>query len=465
MQIIGMLKKTGLMFLGIVIGLILVELCLTAAESIYSSWFQNSNQEVLEYDPDVCRIICLGDSWTLGMGVVPQQNYPKQLEMILNKSSDGRRFKVYNLGFPNFTSSMAIKKFKDIYSRLKPDIVIAMIGRSDLWCPENSEEKGSGLEVFRQKLLNTKIAKLIKISIYSLHYNCFKKKQAVLSSDEKTVQLAMNWIKLGNEKRDKRMFPAAEECYNKAIHLVPDLGIAFLEKARCYKIEGRYEKAAAVLSRALKLDISNNETAQELNDVFVRLNKPQNTVEFYYKLFQQNPDSDLLKNKLVNAYIFLADSLFIEKQFNKTIEIYEKALRIDPGNKRLYASIVYNQAIINNKGVSLSKYWEERKAKHLLNNEQDTLGTTLASNLRELVMICKKQNIQLILSGYPREMLKPIQTVAMENKIPLVDHRQSFKQAEDNLFVADGHCNSKGYKLVAENMAKQIYLLDKSFNN
>ncbi|MFH1063307.1 MAG: hypothetical protein V1747_10575 [Candidatus Omnitrophota bacterium] len=457
MQINRAAKKTLLMFFGIIFGLVLVESCLNAVDFIYSSWFHKSNQEFFKYDAGACRIICLGDSWTLGMGAVAQQDYPAQLQVILNESQMGCKFKVYNLGYPNFTSAMAIKKFKEICPRLKPHIVIAMIGRSDQWSSENANAKSKVFQITKQRLLDTKIGKLIKISIYNLHYNGFKKQTIDSLNNEKAMRDAMVWIKLGNEHRSNRTFVAAEACYNNALEIAPDLMFAFIEKSRCYKIQGQYEKAASVLTEAFISDISNKEIAQELIDIFIRWNEPQKTVDFYYQIFQKKPDSDLLKSKLVNAYIILADTLFTNKQYDKTIEIYNKALSLDPENKRLYISIAYNQSMLYSKGKL--GYQHPKHIQTAKINSTNSIEKSLTVNLNLLARFCKKQGITLILSGYPLEMLKPIQEVAAENKIPLVDHRQSFQGAERSFFAKDGHCNSLGYKLVAENIAEQIYLI------
>ncbi len=49
--------------------------------------------------PGTHRILCLGDSFTFGYGVLPEDSYPKQLEALLHDRYPGKKFEVINGGF------------------------------------------------------------------------------------------------------------------------------------------------------------------------------------------------------------------------------------------------------------------------------------------------------------------------------------------------------------------------------
>lgn len=49
--------------------------------------------------PGTHRILCLGDSFTFGYGVLPEDSYPKQLEALLHNRYPEKKFEVINGGF------------------------------------------------------------------------------------------------------------------------------------------------------------------------------------------------------------------------------------------------------------------------------------------------------------------------------------------------------------------------------
>jgi lysophospholipase L1-like esterase len=74
--------------------------------------------------PGKKRIMLLGDSFTLGWGVVFDSIYSKQLEKLVN--DNGRPTEVINTGVGNTNTVMELEQFKAIGLRFKPDMVILM---------------------------------------------------------------------------------------------------------------------------------------------------------------------------------------------------------------------------------------------------------------------------------------------------------------------------------------------------
>ena len=124
-------KKTALIFAGMILSLIILELLLQITGFFYSNFFIDKPQDIVKAEGREYRILCLGDSWTVGAGLDREDSYPAQLEKILNAAHSKRKFKVYNLGFHDFNSTMVLRKFKNAYPVLNPDIVVVMMGRSE----------------------------------------------------------------------------------------------------------------------------------------------------------------------------------------------------------------------------------------------------------------------------------------------------------------------------------------------
>jgi acyl-CoA thioesterase I len=73
-------------------------------------------------------IVALGDSLTAGLGVVPSESYPSQLQSILD--AEGFRYRVVNAGVSGDTSAQGLNRLAAIRS-LNPEFVIVELGAND----------------------------------------------------------------------------------------------------------------------------------------------------------------------------------------------------------------------------------------------------------------------------------------------------------------------------------------------
>ncbi len=77
-------------------------------------------------------VLCLGDSFTRGVGARPGMGYPGQLEAILNGGA-GERMRVVNGGRVAANSSMVRRSFQSRVDRLRPRVVTLMVGAANSW--------------------------------------------------------------------------------------------------------------------------------------------------------------------------------------------------------------------------------------------------------------------------------------------------------------------------------------------
>ncbi len=87
-------------------------------------------------------------------------------------------------------------------------------------------------------------------------------------------------------------------------------------------------------------------------------------------------------------------------------------------------------------------------------------------NLLEIIRLVKSKGIQIVLQNYADHYASPalqqiIHEVATDCQVPLVDNSQAFRKKllQDNYekyFVPNGHCNAKGYDVIAENLFKTL---------
>ncbi len=113
--------------LRFVIILIIIELVLRA-----TGWFYYifSTYKPLNKDDKAIRILCLGESTTFGLGAKREDNYPAQLNGLLEEKYSNE-FLVYNKGIPGTTSSDILLRIERSINETNPSLVILLCGANE----------------------------------------------------------------------------------------------------------------------------------------------------------------------------------------------------------------------------------------------------------------------------------------------------------------------------------------------
>ncbi|RKY35889.1 MAG: hypothetical protein DRP73_04300 [Candidatus Omnitrophota bacterium] len=84
------------------------------------------------------RIVTLGDSCTYGLGV--KNSYADFLESYLSQANKNKIFRVFNYGYPGYSSFQGLEFLKKYITQLQPDMVIVWFGANDgCWAPFYSD--------------------------------------------------------------------------------------------------------------------------------------------------------------------------------------------------------------------------------------------------------------------------------------------------------------------------------------
>jgi len=80
------------------------------------------------------RILCVGDSYTYGMGTAPNlYSWPRQLETLLRRRNPGLDVTVRNMGVPGRSSSEIRAELPGFLEETDPQIVCVLAGLNDVW--------------------------------------------------------------------------------------------------------------------------------------------------------------------------------------------------------------------------------------------------------------------------------------------------------------------------------------------
>ncbi|MCZ7586331.1 MAG: hypothetical protein M5R36_25060 [Deltaproteobacteria bacterium] len=88
---------------GIVVALVWLEVFLRAGAAVYVRQMASSTGAFSRRD--ALKVLCVGDSFTFGIGAPTGESYPDRLERILNDRLRDGRAEVVNLGLPGKNSA------------------------------------------------------------------------------------------------------------------------------------------------------------------------------------------------------------------------------------------------------------------------------------------------------------------------------------------------------------------------
>lgn len=408
------------------------ELLLRLVGIIYQQFYFDKNYNRIPKKS--YKILCLGDSFTYGSGARHKEDYPSQLQSMLDQKNLNMKFTVINSGIPGNNSSTVVKNLDDHILLYQPDMLIVMIGRNDWWNYTDINVANMNLKIpiiiakSEAILMRSKFYKLIKIVCLNLQpkYIVNKKLGKTLRKEETALYFMEN----------NRYDDAIDYC-QKILAKEPFAANFYIIMAVAYKGQNKFDEALQALAKALEFEPQNIIVYHEIgkilwstgrwDELFLlghsALTKGFNNVLFYNFLLGSYPHlSDLNKNK-------------IELIFKKNAD-YQKVLQADI---RLSNS--------TERGILPKEFVDEITFR----------------NFKKISDICQGKNIKIIFLSYPEELYPPMEKIVKNYNIDFIDLRKHFFK----LFVAfgkeryfsyldGGHCNKNGYRVIAENIVEKI---------
>lgn len=467
-------QKIFLIVFGLMLAVVLLEIGLRV--------MKNSNPSIkdreivrISLEKDAYNIFCLGDSYTYGIGAGFENSYPVHLEKILNERWPGQKFKIWNLGVPGCNSTQVLFRLKEIIKSSKPDCVIVLAGGNDSWNFEHVLTKGAVLGLKSEILLSSaKVSRLVTILLENI--------KAKISESKQIQPDFVNWEKendaaklvlLGNLFRERSFFPEALKCYQKALKIQPGNNDAVLEMGRCYKGSGEYDKAAELFEEALRLSPQDQKLYAELEDIFIQAGMVDAAIKFYSKILADSPNNEYARESLGKWYIYLAGYFLENNELASASIFYQKAYTLNPEDKKARWGIktaAFLRSRQNNFLKLISAQYKDDRVKRMqyhairsIKPVKDIVNKITFDNFGEIAKICKKNSILLIFSSYPRGSTQTEANAALISFVPLVKHDQVFNELLESrplkkYFVSadDFHCTSEGYRIMAENIAREL---------
>lgn len=449
---------------GLFLLLLLLEISLRLVGSVYAYL---AEPEFVQKSKSDTTILSIGDSVTFGLGAEREFSYPAQLEKLLNESSDQKNYRVINRGVPGQNTTKLLQNLERQLKQIQPDIVTVLIGAQNLinYFGYRDYLRNSGEQHWDWK--RSLIDRLDQLRIYKfarLLINNFNQAvQWVGTPEPKPATTGNLEILVGDSTKDIHPSKAApagdcatakqldrEGQYDQVLKLVHSLVQSNHADSECYYLAGRiyqqrqqYDKAIHWYKSGVASDSGDFRNYDGLGQTLMEQHKFKEAMPWWKQGFQNGRSSTFRPN----SYVAIAEAFRTTYNVDGAIEFFkEEVKRRRFTDERLYNQARENLQVLQSRSIDQQIYrWIE-------------------SDIRRIVDLCKRYNSRVVLQGYPYqpEIEFIYKKVATDMNLPLVEHLPVFhpfvKENKYNpeYFVPDGHPNSIGYGMMAENILKVL---------
>ncbi len=344
------------------------------------------------------RVLCVGDSFTKGVGAPPGRGYPEQLETILNQKSR-EKFRVFNLGVSGYNSSEILRVLNQHIELLDPQVVVFCGGINDCWSPRHAAEAGDRVSERLRDLLS-------RLKLFRFGLIVKERLRTVLRPLPKGG---------GDEGEDKE----------------PEEALALARRLKC---DRRYKESLDILLGRLEYDPKNPLVQAEIEDTLIRQNRVVLSLKTYKQIRDRFPRLDFGWKGVSETQRRIAGFFWKNEDYNRAREYYLKARKSDPASlPDQQARLVHSpdRFLLRNL-KKMAEKCQEQKALLVLTSYPTQISPSL-------VEFARKHDLSLV-------DLRPVFKEELKTSPYL------------SLFVSetDLHCTQQGYRIMAENIAAKI---------
>lgn len=477
-------RISGVIILYLFIFASITELSLRVTGRIYH--LNRLGKEDLRADSETedYTILCLGDSFTYGIGASQGEDYPKQLERLLNLKSKGKIVKVITGRPKSGNTTQILDYLQSNIDTLTPDIIIFMGGNNNHWNYDGYYTYLKGKNIF-SKFLNC----LNRIRIYRLAkilWRDIKRKDNLLTKGPQGIyehkdrnlgyKNSQSGFKNGWIYKDEGRYDEAIRWFKEAIEANSIEGSNYRGLGEVYCLYREYERAIYWFKEGIKVNPKDSSNYRGIGWTYRSQQKHEEAIKWFKEGIRLCPsDSDSYRG-IGYVYLDKAEYKEAEKWFKKAIEI-APTIGVNYGGLGdiFWAQRQYDEIWAQWQCDEIVRFFRELAKKDnpialsylkLIEkgNLEEELDNWVKFDVTKMIKICLQKKIKIILQNYPHPDIvnKVIEELAMEYSLPFVNNCHIFGklwnkgERKEDFFVPDGHCNAKGYEIMAKNIYDKI---------
>jgi len=474
-------QKILLVFFGIFLALVFLELFLRTGGFILSSYQRVHNKESLDAD---YTILCLGESTTRRGD---KYSWSSQLEKILNNKSQKIKFKVFNEGITATNTAFILSRLNKNLEKYNPDMVITMMGINDadmnLMYKKNIKNKicliFQDFRIYKLSKLITGAFKIKKDKEYSTHnnnLNSLGNEEEMLKREiKKGTDNGETYDKLGKLYISQGRYNEAEEILKEGLEEDSDKEYIHELLGKVYINQGRYDEAEEILKEGLEKYPNKWYAYQNLGRLYIDQSRYNEAEEILKEGLEKYPE--------VHFYEYLGRLYIDQGRYNEAEEILKDGIKIKSDKEVCYSllSLLYQKKL--NEMTFLEEIYrkidfKDNKIESLLEQKSIVINLEKREDYGRFSDITKyhynglykeldKRDIKYIAMQYPTLDINDLKIMFDgDEDIVFISNKENFEKVLSDgdywnyftdKFAGDfGHCTPKGNELIAENVANVI---------
>jgi len=234
----------------------------------------------------------------------------------------------------------------------------------------------------------------------------------------------------------------------------------YFEEGKKYLKKGNLEKAEEMFIKSLEINPNNWETYQYLGFIYARINDINGAEKMFMKSLEINERNDAVCAWL--GFIYLN-----QHKLKDAEKLLERAIEINPKNEEAYTQLCSVYSAMNVSNEKIEKFLYDKKGILFKVDSYDSNITEY--HYQQLYKKLNEDGIRYIAMQYPRVNIDTLKNMFKgDEDVIFVSNEENFNNAlkegsYDDYFIDKfsdefdfGHCNPKGNKLIAENVANII---------
>lgn len=460
------------LFVGVVASLAALELGLRLVGAVY--WRQDADPAVFA-GTEGARVLCIGDSFTYGVGASPNMDYPSQLQALLDEDPTVAGAKVVNGGIGASNSRQALQRL-GLFAAAGPlDLVVVMTG------PRNSDNLQGFAEATHTERAIWDRLRIVRFARFVGSEGLSRRVRGAAGATASDGEAYLRWhtahggldlaeddlelFRAGAEQLHHAVYAEAEATFAAGLERAPESAAHHWGMGKALRGQHRLGAASKILREGILLAPGDPYLYVALAEVTHDLGLSRtNGAAWMRQGLAEEGDCAALHCSL--------------SSFLHGAERFERAAvgaRLDPDEALCYQELVWGAEEAKQleplydllEELSEASVLARSHREILLHQDRDqAVQEWLISDLGAIADQCEAHGAALIFQRFPhlnfREELAPsalanrcMTTVARERGLPVADSHPAFEEyylvhgMGPGLFLANGHPNDRGYGLMA----------------
>ena len=477
--------------LGLLVTLVLLEILLRLGSAAYwrggatdseaAAWFERSAAAC----PECALVLCLGDSFTYGIGASGGNSYPDQLQRLLDQEAE-RPARVHNGGIGGANTSTMRHRLDEFSAIAEPDAVVLLVGDNNgiNHTGYSTWQRGTGvrqrlggavhrLRVVRFALLATRMARRDGTAWYHTSGDEF----ALLT----TADVYRRWrarrgdpvdpdspFGRGAELLAAGRHAEARELFDEAVQQSPADSSGYWGLGNAHRAAQQLGDAEWWYHEAVRVDPTDAVAWFGLAELRLDAQVHGDPAAAFFAAGVE-ADPSLGRNHCGLAYV-----QWQQGAAGQVRALFEAGVRADPDDDFCYPPLVDvargggDEAdwVVGLLRGEAGTSEVARSYLRMLQTEAPEYELTawMRDDLDTMVARCRELGVPILLLDYPHDTAtnSVIEDVARDHGVTLVVLSEHFAgllragRTRDELFVADGHPNDEGYGIMARLVADQL---------